>query len=106
MGLSVFAWLGAMAIGVSLGLLGSGGSILTVPVLVYLIGQDEKLAIAGSLAIVGAIALAGSIPYLRKKQVDWRTVVLFGIPGMAGTYMGAWIATWVFEAFMLKTTSK
>jgi len=95
MGLSVFAWLGAMAIGVSLGLLGSGGSILTVPVLVYLIGQDEKLAIAGSLAIVGAIALAGSIPYLRKKQVDWRTVVLFGIPGMAGTYMGAWIATWV-----------
>jgi len=95
MGLSVFAWLGAMAIGVSLGLLGSGGSILTVPVLVYLIGQDEKLAIAGSLAIVGAIALAGSIPYLRKRQVDWRTVVLFGIPGMAGTYMGAWIATWV-----------
>jgi len=95
MGLSVFAWLGAMAIGVSLGLLGSGGSILTVPVLVYLIGQDEKLAIAGSLAIVGAIALAGSIPYLRKRQVDWRTVVLFGIPGMAGTYMGAWLATWV-----------
>lgn len=95
MGMSVFAWLGAMAIGVSLGLLGSGGSILTVPVLVYLIGQDEKLAIAGSLAIVGAIALAGSLPYLKKKQVDWRTVVLFGIPGMVGTYMGAWLATWV-----------
>jgi uncharacterized membrane protein YfcA len=91
----VFAWLGAMAIGVSLGLLGSGGSILTVPVLVYLIGQDEKLAIAGSLAIVGAIALAGSLPYLKKKLVDWRTVVLFGIPGMAGTYIGAWLATWV-----------
>ena len=53
MGMSVFAWLGAMAIGVSLGLLGSGGSILTVPVLVYLVGQEEKLAIAGSLAIVG-----------------------------------------------------
>jgi uncharacterized membrane protein YfcA len=95
MGLSVFAWLGAMSIGVSLGLLGSGGSILTVPVLVYLIGQDEKLAIAGSLAIVGVIALAGSLPYLKKKQVDWRTVVLFGIPGMAGTYMGAWLAIWV-----------
>jgi uncharacterized membrane protein YfcA len=95
MGLSVFAWLGAMAIGVSLGLLGSGGSILTVPVLVYLIGQDEKVAIAGSLAIVGSIALAASLPYLRKKLVDWRIVVLFGIPGMAGTYGGAWIASWV-----------
>lgn len=95
MGLSVFAWLGAMAIGLSLGLLGSGGSILTVPVLVYLIGQDEKLAIAGSLAIVGSIALAASLPYLKKKQIDWRIVVLFGIPGMAGTYLGAWFATWV-----------
>ncbi len=95
MGLSIFAWLGALAIGVSLGLLGSGGSILTVPVLVYLIGQDEKLAIAGSLAIVGAIALAGSLPYLRKRQVDWRIVVLFGIPGMAGTYMGASLASWI-----------
>lgn len=95
MGMSVFAWLGAMSIGVSLGLLGSGGSILTVPVLVYLIGQDEKLAIAGSLAIVGAIALAGSLPYLKKKQVDWRTVIVFGVPGMVGTYMGAWLATWV-----------
>lgn len=95
MGLSIFAWLGAMSIGVSLGLLGSGGSILTVPVLVYLIGQDEKLAIAGSLAIVGSIALVGSLPYLRKKQVDWRTVVLFGIPGMVGTYLGAWLASWI-----------
>jgi uncharacterized membrane protein YfcA len=95
MGMSVFAWLGAMAIGVSLGLLGSGGSILTVPVLVYLIGQDEKLAIAGSLAIVGSIALAGSLQYLRKKLIDWRIVFLFGIPGMVGTYIGAWLATWV-----------
>lgn len=95
MGLSIFAWLGAMAIGVSLGLLGSGGSILTVPVLVYLIGQDEKLAIAGSLAIVGAIALAGSLPYLKKKLIDWRIVLLFGVPGMVGTYIGAWLATWV-----------
>ena len=46
---------GAIAIGISLGLLGSGGSILTVPVLVYLIGQDEKVAIAGSLFIVGSM---------------------------------------------------
>ena len=55
--------LGAIAIGLSLGMLGSGGSILTVPVLTYLVGQPEKLAIASSLAIVGGISLLGVIPY-------------------------------------------
>ena len=65
MPVSIFAWPGAVAIGVSLGLLGSGGSILTVPVLVYLMGQDEKVAIAGSLFIVGSVAVAGSTQYLR-----------------------------------------
>ena len=95
MSVSLMAWPGAIAIGVSLGLLGSGGSILTVPVLVYLLGQDEKVAIAGSLAIVGTIALAGSLQYLRGKLVDWRNVWLFGLPGMAGTYAGAWIAGYV-----------
>ena len=89
------AWPGAVAIGISLGLLGSGGSILTVPVLVYLFGQDEKVAIAGSLFIVGSIALAGSLQYLRKKLIDWRNVLLFGLPGMAGTYLGAMLASYV-----------
>ena len=95
MGLSVFAWLGAMAIGISLGLLGSGGSILTVPVLVYLVGQEEKLAIAGSLAVVGFIALAGSLPKLWNKQVEWKTLFVFAVPGMLGTYLGATLAVWV-----------
>lgn len=93
MGLSIYAILGACAIGLSLGLLGSGGSILTVPVLVYLVDQPEKVAIAGSLVIVGSIALLGAIPYLRQKLIDWNTVLWFGIPGMAGTYLGAWLAT-------------
>jgi uncharacterized membrane protein YfcA len=93
MNLSIFAILGACAIGLSLGLLGSGGSILTVPVLVYLVDQPEKIAIAGSLVIVGSIALLGAIPYLKQKLIDWNIVLLFGIPGMAGTYIGAWIAT-------------
>lgn len=92
---SVLAWPGAVAIGVSLGLLGSGGSIITVPVLVYLIGQDEKLAIAGSLFIVGSIALVGSLQYIRLRMVDWRNVAIFGLPGMAGTWFGAYLATWV-----------
>lgn len=92
---SVLAWPGAVAIGVSLGLLGSGGSIITVPVLVYLIGQDEKLAIAGSLFIVGSIALVGSLQYIRLGMVDWRNVVIFGLPGMAGTWLGAMLSVWV-----------
>lgn len=86
---------GAIAIGISLGLLGSGGSILTVPVLVYLIGQDEKVAIAGSLFIVGSIALAGSLQFLRAGLIKWRSVVVFGLPGMAGTWFGAYLAAWV-----------
>ena len=95
MSAAILVWPGAIAIGVSLGLLGSGGSILTVPVLVYLLGQDEKVAIAGSLAIVGTIALVGSLQYLRGKLIDYRAVLLFGGPGMVGTYLGAWSATLV-----------
>ena len=98
---TLLAWPGALAIGLSLGLLGSGGSILTVPVLVYLVGQDEKLAIASSLAIVGIIAIVGSIPYIRRREIDWRNVWLFGIPGMMGTYFGAWSATYVSGLFQL-----
>jgi uncharacterized membrane protein YfcA len=92
---SIFAWPGAVAIGLSLGLLGSGGSILTVPVLVYLIGQDEKVAIAGSLFVVGTIALVGSLQFIRAKLVDWHNVLVFGLPGMAGTYIGAALAAYL-----------
>lgn len=92
---SLLAIPGAITIGISLGLLGSGGSILTVPVLVYLVGQDEKVAIAGSLFVVGSIALAGSLQYLRSGLIRWRSVIVFGAPGMAGTWLGAWLAAYV-----------
>lgn len=97
----ILSWIGALLVGLSLGLMGSGGSILTVPVLIYLAGEQEKVAIAESLGIVGAISLAGFIPYLFKKQVHWRSVVLFGLPGMAGTYGGAIIAGYVSGTFQL-----
>ena len=87
--------LGAIFIGLSLGLMGSGGSILTVPVLIYLFGQDEKIAIAGSLAIVGTIALAGGFTYIKAQLIDWKTAFLFGLPGMIGTYLGAWVAAYI-----------
>lgn len=87
------ALLGALAIGLTLGLLGSGGSILTVPVLVYLVGVPEKAAIAESLAIVCLIAGGGVIPFIFRGLVSWSTVMLFSLPGMVGAYMGALAAT-------------
>ena len=91
----LLALLGALAIGLSLGLLGSGGSILTVPVLHYLVGQPDKLAIGGSLLVVGLIAAAGCVPYALRRQVDWRNVAWFGLPGMGGAWVGATLAHWV-----------
>ncbi|MGB3544105.1 TSUP family transporter, partial [Rubrivirga sp.] len=97
----IYALLGAVAIGLVLGLLGSGGSILTVPVLVYLAGQPDKVAIAESLAIVGAIASVGAVSYARQRLVDWRSVVGFGLPGIVGTYLGAVLAASVPGAVQL-----
>ncbi len=97
----ILAWIGALLVGLSLGLMGSGGSILTVPVLIYLAGEQEKVAIAESLGIVGSISFAGAIPYAFKKEVHWRSVILFGLPGMAGTYGGAIIAGFVSGTFQL-----
>lgn len=95
--------LGGLLIGACLGLLGSGGSILTVPVLVYLLGHEAKPAIAESLAIVGVIAAVGSIGPIRRRRVDWRSVVLFGIPAMAGTALGALLAARVLPIVQLLT---
>jgi uncharacterized protein len=89
------ALLGALAIGLSLGLLGSGGSILTVPVLHYLLHQPEQVAIGGSLLVVGLIAAAACVPYAIARQVDWRNVLWFGLPGMLGAWLGASLARWV-----------
>lgn len=95
------AWIGALLIGISLGLLGSGGSILTVPVLVYLVGEPEKVAIAESLGIVATISLVGAIPCALRKEVDWKSVFYFGIPGMAGTYGGAALSVFLTGSMQL-----
>ncbi len=97
----IWALLGALAIGLSLGLMGSGGSILTVPVLTLVLGQEEKVAIAGSLAIVGGIALLAGLPYARQRLVDYRSLVFFGLPGMAGSYLGATLAGFVSGSLQL-----
>ena len=82
----------ALLVGLTMGLLGSGGSILTLPMLVYLLGLDEKLAIASSLAIVGLIALLTSLWNMRTSTIHWYSVIWFGIPGVFGTYGGAAIS--------------
>ena len=97
----LFALVGAVLIGLVLGLLGSGGSILTVPVLLYLVHMPDKLAIGSSLGIVGGISLFGALPYAWQRLVQWRWVLLFGLPDMAGAWTGAWIAEFLPGAVQL-----
>ena len=91
----LFALLGALLVGVSLGLLGSGGSIFTVPILHYGLGQSEKVAVAGSLFVVGCVSLLAALPQVRSGRIRWSLVVGFGLPGVAGTWLGAAASRWV-----------
>jgi hypothetical protein len=85
--MEALGWAMAVIIGVSLGLLGGGGSILTVPVLVYLLGVEPVLATGYSLFIVGASSLMGAFSYFRKQLVDWKTALIFGMPSVASVYL-------------------
>ena len=76
----------AVIVGISLGLIGSGGSILTVPILVYIMGVNPVLATAYSLFIVGSTALVGGVQSAIQKRVDFKTVLIFGIPSIAAVY--------------------
>ncbi|MCR9233773.1 MAG: sulfite exporter TauE/SafE family protein [bacterium] len=100
---SIMAYIliGSLLIGLTLGLLGSGGSAITVPILVYLVGHGTKESIAESMAIVGMISIAAAIPYASSKLIDWRSVVFFGLPGMLGTLAGAWLGGLATEALQL-----
>ncbi|MBK8441985.1 MAG: sulfite exporter TauE/SafE family protein [Sphingobacteriales bacterium] len=80
-------YLSAVLIGVSLGLIGSGGSILTVPVLVYLFGVDAVPATAYSLFIVGLTSAVGAVSYFKKGLVNIKTAVIFGIPSIIAVFL-------------------
>lgn len=69
-------------IGFSLGLIGGGGSILTIPVLVFFFNIDPELATTYSLFIVGLTAISGSIPHHQMKAIDSKTIFMFGIPSV------------------------
>ncbi len=78
----------AVLVGVSLGLLGGGGSILTVPILTYVVGMAPQAAIASSLFIVGTTSAVGMWSHARAHRVRWRTGAIFGAAGMVGALVG------------------
>ncbi|MDX1881977.1 sulfite exporter TauE/SafE family protein [Mycolicibacterium sp. 120270] len=101
----------AVLVGVSLGLLGGGGSILTVPLLAYVAGMDAKQAIATSLLVVGTTSAVGAISHAKAGRVQWRTGLIFGAAGMAGAYGGGLLGQFIpgsvlllgFAAMMIAT---
>ncbi|HMU08786.1 MAG TPA: sulfite exporter TauE/SafE family protein [Ferruginibacter sp.] len=84
--MEILGYVLAIIVGISLGLIGSGGSILTVPILVYVMGVNPVLATAYSLFIVGSTALVGGVQSAMQKRVDFKTVLIFGIPSIAAVY--------------------
>lgn len=84
--MEIAGYIASLVIGISLGLIGGGGSILTVPVLVYLFGVEPVLATAYSLFIVGASSLVGVIPKYRQGLVNIKTAIIFGIPSIAAVF--------------------
>jgi uncharacterized membrane protein YfcA len=91
----------ALVAGLSLGLLGGGGSILTVPILVYVLGVDPRSAIATSLVVVGVTSAAGTLSHARAGRVEWRVGLLFGAAGMLGAAVGGHVGRFVSPALLL-----
>ncbi|MBT8280017.1 MAG: sulfite exporter TauE/SafE family protein [Muriicola sp.] len=84
---SILGYIGALIIGIVLGLIGGGGSILTVPIFVYLLGINPVVATAYSLFVVGVSSLAGALQNIRKKLVDFKTAIVFAIPAFIAVYL-------------------
>jgi uncharacterized membrane protein YfcA len=84
----------SLLIGLLLGLLGGGGSILTVPMLVYVLNVQPKTAVVTSLIVVGASSLIAIIPHAHRHHVCWKSGFFFGLAGMPGAYGGGRLAAW------------
>ena len=85
--MDIAGYIASVFIGIALGLIGGGGSILTVPVLVYLFHLDAVIATGYSLFIVGATSAVGSFSYFRKGLVNIKTAIVFGIPSIIAVYL-------------------
>lgn len=91
----------AVLVGVSLGLLGGGGSILTVPLLAYVAGMEAKQAIATSLVVVGVTSAVSTLSHARAGRVQWRSGLMFGAAGMVGAYLGGLLSYVVAGSVLL-----
>mgnify|MGYP000347794211 CR=1 FL=1 len=85
--LVIFGYLSAILIGVSLGLIGGGGSILTVPILVYLLGIAPVMATAYSLFVVGTTSLVGAIKNIHQKNINLKAGIIFSIPSLLAVFL-------------------
>jgi uncharacterized membrane protein YfcA len=85
--IEIFGYVGALFIGLVLGLIGGGGSILTVPILVYALTLNPVVATAYSLFVVGATSLVGAIKNIMKGMVDFKTAIIFAIPAFIAVYL-------------------
>lgn len=83
----IFGYIGALIIGVVLGLIGGGGSILTVPILVYALSLNPVIATAYSLFVVGMTSLVGAVKNMMKGMVDVKTAIIFAIPAFIAVYL-------------------
>ncbi len=93
--MTILAAVLAVVVGISLGLLGAGGSVLTVPIFVYVLGVEAKPAIAMSLGVVGATAIVAALTHLRGRNVSFRVAAIFGPAAMIGAYFGARLALYI-----------
>ena len=84
--MEILGYFASLVIGISLGLIGGGGSILTVPVLVYLFDVDPVIATAYSLFIVGSTSLVGVFPKYKNGEINVKTAIIFGIPSIIAVY--------------------
>jgi uncharacterized protein len=84
--MDIIGYIASIIIGISLGLIGGGGSILTVPVLVYMFNIDSVLATGYSLFIVGITSAVGSLSYFKNGLVNYKTAIVFGIPSIVAVY--------------------
>ncbi|MFP4846636.1 sulfite exporter TauE/SafE family protein [Winogradskyella sp. PE311] len=83
----IIGYFGALVVGLVLGLIGGGGSILTVPILVYFLGFNPIVATAYSLFVVGSTALVGTLKNIRQKKIDFKTALVFAIPSIITVFM-------------------
>jgi uncharacterized membrane protein YfcA len=103
--MEALGYLACMAVGLSLGLIGGGGSILTVPILVYLFHYSPEVATFYSLFVVGTTSAVGSASYFRAGQVNLRTALQFGLPSLVAVFATRWYLLPAIPEVLFHTSS-